>query len=37
MDSTRIAGMAVVMLALGGCMSYPPAAGKGAERRAAGY
>jgi hypothetical protein len=25
MDSIRIAGMAVVMLALGGCMSYPPA------------
>jgi hypothetical protein len=34
MDSIRIA---VVMLALGGCMSYPPAAGKEAERRAAGY
>ena len=25
MDSTRIAGMAVVMLVLGGCMSYRPA------------
>jgi hypothetical protein len=25
MDSIRIAGMPVVMLALGGCMSYPPA------------
>ena len=35
MDSTRIAGMAVVMLALGGCMSYPPALSPAKEQNAA--